>query len=845
MAGTRRAIGAAAAAVAALLVATACVAAPPINLVAAPSRPDAAGTDPALVSYSILPPGNGNVTGPTAVFGDDQRVMYDRIDDAVSDGTLTDANLGSFFKDASLDSGTVVRVDEPADGVRIEWDSFGVPHVIGDTATDVAFGAGWAVAESRLLIAEIGRLLGRAGTLELGGPDIPTAVAKLGVLPHINYTDAELGAALDEAITQAGDEGPRILAALDAFVAGINGWLDRNTFPPELEALGITWRHWTRGDVLAVGIVVDDIFGAGGGDEVGNANALANLTNELGPAAGRAVFDDLRLASDPAASSHTVASFPYPQFADSAGATPGAANAVDPAAVALPDSMVATTRSASETPTMSNYIAISGDRSRSGHPILVGGPQSSYFAPQLLFEMELSGGGYDARGITFPGLGPWVVIGRSRDYAWTATAGGSDLTDQRVERLCDPSGAAPTATSVHYEFRGACVAMTRPDDDPMTIWRTVHGPVVARSTVDGEPVAISRQRLSRFETAHAVSAFWQLNQGHVTDAADFAPTMSQIPMSFNWVYVNDRQIATFHSGWYPIRARGVDPDLPSWGTGEWEWTGRLDWHDQPQQIDPTSGVAVSWNNKVAPGWSEADNDWSAGVVQRVDVLGNRAALLDDATPADVVTAAQDAATVDVRGELVLPEILAILDSAPAPNAELAEVRDRLASWSAAGAHRRDRDDNGFYDDTAVALMDALFEPVTRAIFEPHLGDYMADGTKRPRAIDNPPSQTGGSFAYGWYSQVTHDLRRVRGIEAAPESVPVFCGDGDLAACRDLLWHVVESARRSVGSLPRLALLERIRFIPYVTNPSSVRWVNRPTFQQVVSFGGPGRPAPPR
>ena len=146
--------------------------------------------------------------------------------------------------------------------------------------------------------------------------------------------------------------------------------------------------------------------------------------------------------------------------------------------------------------------------------MLVGGPQSSYTAPQLLFEMSLHGGGYDSRGITFPGLGPWVVIGRSRSYAWTATAGGSDLTDERIELLCEPDGSTPTQASTHYVFDGACTAMTRPlGGGIMTAWRTVHGPVTGRATVDSKPVAISRQRASRFVTAHAAPAFWKLNHG--------------------------------------------------------------------------------------------------------------------------------------------------------------------------------------------------------------------------------------------------------------------------------------------------------------------------------------------
>src|SRR5215218_1779339 len=141
--------------------ATACV--PPSA--APPEAPPPTSPDPALAAWTILPPGNGNVTGFTQRFIDTETQMYDGLDDPVADGTLTDADLGRYFKSGRLDTPVdAVRTDRPRPGVRIDWDRFGVPRVEGDTAVDVAFGAGWSVAESRLIIAELGRILGRAGT---------------------------------------------------------------------------------------------------------------------------------------------------------------------------------------------------------------------------------------------------------------------------------------------------------------------------------------------------------------------------------------------------------------------------------------------------------------------------------------------------------------------------------------------------------------------------------------------------------------------------------------------------------------------------------------------------------
>src|SRR5690349_4515709 len=87
----------------ALLVVAACTGSPPgspepVPPGGVPSNPGGA-TDPAAVALSVLPPGNGNASGHTAASIDDQRVIYDAVEDQVADGTLTDVNLADFFVD--------------------------------------------------------------------------------------------------------------------------------------------------------------------------------------------------------------------------------------------------------------------------------------------------------------------------------------------------------------------------------------------------------------------------------------------------------------------------------------------------------------------------------------------------------------------------------------------------------------------------------------------------------------------------------------------------------------------------------------------------------------------------
>ena len=65
--------------------------------------------------------------------------------------------------------GKPARVQRPREGVVIERDRWGVPHITGKTTADVAFGAGWVTVEDRGLLLELIRGPARAAALDIPG----------------------------------------------------------------------------------------------------------------------------------------------------------------------------------------------------------------------------------------------------------------------------------------------------------------------------------------------------------------------------------------------------------------------------------------------------------------------------------------------------------------------------------------------------------------------------------------------------------------------------------------------------------------------------------------------------
>ena len=84
------------------------------------------------------------------------------------------------------------------------------------------------------------------------------------------------------------------------------------------------------------------------------------------------------------------------------------------------------------------------------------GPQLGYYYPEIVQQMHLTGPGINAQGAAVPGLAMYLLIGRTKNYAWSLTSAGHDVRDVYAEELCEPDGAEPTRESTHYRYKGKC-----------------------------------------------------------------------------------------------------------------------------------------------------------------------------------------------------------------------------------------------------------------------------------------------------------------------------------------------------------------------------------------------------
>jgi acyl-homoserine lactone acylase PvdQ len=867
-------------------------------LFAAPAYADVVqpyGTNDAGGFRNVLPPGEAGVdntaqfvqyeaAGTRPPHWDDQLPLYTGL--LYASPHITHADVAKYYKDATfgVKPDDIERTENITDGtytVTILRDKgYGIPHIYGATDNDVEFGAGYAAAEDRLFFIDVLRHTARAQLSSFVGGSAGNRAMDRTQWSIAPYTEADLQSQIDNAPKLYGSFGTELVARLNAFVAGINEYIneantDPNKMPAEYAVFGKQPATWKATDVIAEASLVGGIFGKGGGNEVGSAEVLNALAKKFGAKAGRRAWADFRSKNDPEAPTTILKKrFPYETqnpFSKRGLAIPDPGSVKDeqigPAlsrsAPSDPASIGAQLRAAfAAHPLASNWELVAKRNSATGHAIGVLGPQVGYYIPEVLMEEDLHGPHFDARGTAFPGVNLMVQLGHGRDYAWSATTATSDNIDTFAEVLCQDDQ--------HYIYGPAhqCLPMERldvsnswvpnasdhtpPGSETLTAWRTVHGIVYARGTVKGKKVAFVHARTTYFHEADSSIGFFDLNDPTVVhDPASFRKAIGGINFLFNWAYVDADHIAYQLSGALPVKAKGVSPDFPVLGTGQYDWQGfdkdlhtekTLGLNARPHAVDPP--YEVSWNNKQAKGFAAADDKFTFGPLYRSSLIQDRVEADlrggKKMTIEQLVQAMEEPATEDIRGVYIVPVLAKALGKISDP--KLAAAMKTLVAWSKTGAHRRDLDKDGKDDDDpAIQIMDAWWPKLVDAEFKPAVGsDAFA-------AILKMTGYGSTAFSDGFYGPVYKDLRdlfdrkHVRGRWSR-----VYCGGGSKAKCRAALLSTLSDALKvtaadlyghgSCASTPDPACADANKWtVASAVSIPPFPYQNRPTFQQTVEL----------
>jgi penicillin G amidase len=472
------------------------------------------------------------------------------------------------------------------------YDTRDVPHIFAASEEDVYRALGYVVARDRLFQIEL-QVRAGAGTLTelVGRPALATDQRTRGLgMPRA--AEREL-AALDTASAD--------LRAMRAYADGVNAWIgqmDPADLPIEYRLLGRRPRRWSPVDALHL---LNRMSATLSFSDLERRRMLA--AEVAGDTVARAVFP----VHSPLQQPIVPTSVPGLRLRKGKVPAPGTASAgteLDTIASALPGiddttqavAGVAHRRDAAEGAAGSNNWAVAPRRTKAGYALLAGDPHLDMTLPSLWYEVHLVVPGHlDVAGVTIPG-GPGVILGFTRDLAWTFTNTGADVTDYYVEQVDDMRSPR------RYLLDGAW----RPLELRTEVYRGPRGEVLQVDTV-----RYTHRGPMRLYAGHWVSMRWTALEGggafgalragpHAHTTAEWLRVTAGYDVPAQNMLVADRagSIAIRSTGRYPIRPGDGRGDLVRDGSkSSSDWTGWLPLDRYPAAVNPAQGFLASDNQE--------------------------------------------------------------------------------------------------------------------------------------------------------------------------------------------------------------------------------------------------------
>ena len=432
---------------------------------------------------------------------------------------------------------------------------------------------------------------------------------------------------------------------------------------------------------------------------------------------------------------------------------------------------------------------ISGDRTKSGKPLLANDPHLGLTTPSIWYLVHLHNttSGKNVVGVGFPGT-PSIILGRNDRVAWGFTNTAPDVQDLFIEKLVDDGKSYLTPTGPEpFTKRKEIIGVKGGDDIEITVLETRHGPVVSdvvgeRSDFVQDGYVLAMQWTALQETDSVVTGL--LNLAQVANFDDFkAAGRYYFGPEQNMIYADiDGNIGYYAPALVPVRRADnkIMGRLPSPGwDAKYDWQGYIPYEELPTRYNPRGGIIATANEKIV----EDDyphfitGDWS--LPYRANRIRAQLAATDKHDTASF-SALQGDITSDMARDL-LPVIAYHLKGE-------GDVADALAAWD--GSMDADRPEPLIFHELLRAYQALLTAD--------ELGDLAEDFTSLRNqllhdTLFHEAVAKGGSFKTDYYS-----LPPMEAALALPWCDDVTTTDSS-ETCGDLLRKALGQAVTSLGA----------------------------------------------
>ncbi|EON71128.1 penicillin acylase family protein [Lysinibacillus sphaericus] len=447
--------------------------------------------------------------------------------------------------------------------VTVTRDDKGVPHILAETDADLYRAQGYVQAQDRLFQMDLARRQASGRLSEVIGE------ATINTDKH--FRTFSLRDAAEKSLAAYDEESKQVL---EWFAEGVNAFIkqakENNTLSYEFALLGYEPEEWSVVDSLTIGKYMAYDLG-------GNWNTLAFRHWALQH------FDEDKAKE---------LFIKYPDNASSIIE----ANIANPVAVAgqfdadlLPNEFNG-----------SNNWVVSGDKTKSGFPILADDPHLGLSTPSIWYQMHLQSPEQNVSGVIFAGI-PGIILGHNDDIAWGVTNVGPDVQDLYIEI---PNPDNPTQFKYDGEWeqaevRNESIKVKDGKTVDFDVIVTRHGPIMTDLAFkDTEPSAQFSMQWTALQSTAELRAILGFNKANSWDDFEKALEDFKAPAQ-NFIFASkDGTIAYKANGEIPIRRQG-EGQLPVPGdSSDYGWEGFIPWDELPTVVNPKEGFIATANNEV-------------------------------------------------------------------------------------------------------------------------------------------------------------------------------------------------------------------------------------------------------
>jgi penicillin amidase len=481
--------------------------------------------------------------------------------------------------------GSVVTslVKEETQIIRDKW---GVPHIKAENAKDAYFALGFTLAQDRLFQMELQRRVARGELAQILGPGLVDVDKMFRTLMLRHRGEAYL---LEEEKIN-----PEALKCLDAFLEGINHFINSGPLPVEYTLLGFKPRLFTRLDSVAtIGYMAYSFADGIKRDSLYTIFESFLTSDDLRMVFPKYTLENRTTIMEPAGD--------YNGDQNGISSLTEVLNPVDNAFAGLNSSLQAILDQVTHIVpplTGSNSWVMAPSRSKNGHALLANDPHINIANPGVWYEAHVRYPGYENYGYHLP-LIPFPILGHNTLKAWAITMFENDDLDLYAETFHpeDTRLVKFKGEWVKAEIIKETIQVKGAPDVGLTIRVTQHGPVISDCIkgYEGKPVAVSWV-YHQVENPILDVVYGMAIASNMEDFKEAVSKLASPGLSISYID-NTGNIAWWAAGRIPIRPSHVSgKKIHDGSSGKDEYDGYLPFAKNPYLENPKSGLIITANN---------------------------------------------------------------------------------------------------------------------------------------------------------------------------------------------------------------------------------------------------------